>query len=122
MGIRLNFINRSNDANNSQIVIFQQDPASDSASPPAPWKVIRNCAPGDSHPFTLPETPAPTIWIGAVPQATEGKPPPPAILSSINTQISLLGVTSADLVMAGGGGPGFGPQQFTFSLTNVVTS
>ena len=121
MGIRLNFINRSNDANNSQIVIFQQDPASDTGTPAAPWKVIANCAPGDSHSFTFPKTLGPTIWIGAAPQAAEGRPPPPAIVSSINTQLSLLNVASADIVMTGGG-PGANSQPFTFSLANVVTA
>ncbi|GEM_PF-4291769 len=121
MGIRLNFINQSNDANNSQIVIFQQDPASDTGSPAVPWKVIPNCAPGDSHSFTFPKALGPTIWIGAAPQATEGRPPPPAIVSSINTQLSLLNVTSADIIMTGGG-PGRSPTPFQFNLANVVTA
>ena len=120
MGIRLNFINQSSDANNSQIVIFQQDPASDTDSPAAPWKVIPNCAPGDRHSFNFPKALGPTIWIGVAPQAAEGRPPT-AIVSSINTQLSLLNVASADIVMEGGG-PGANSQPFTFSLANVVTA
>ncbi|MGK4568066.1 hypothetical protein [Flavobacterium sp. 3HN19-14] len=40
--IKLNFINNSNDANNSQIVIFQKNYAEDNLNPVA-WKVIREC-------------------------------------------------------------------------------
>ena len=42
-----------------------------------------------------------------------------AILSDINTELSLLGIQSADIVMTGGGA---GPQAtpFEFTLENVV--
>jgi hypothetical protein len=36
MGVQLNFINQSNDANNSQIVIFQKNVASDFEE--LPWR------------------------------------------------------------------------------------
>jgi hypothetical protein len=49
--IQLNFINQSNDQNNSQVVIFQANEADPRATPIA-WKVIENCGPGWSHPFT----------------------------------------------------------------------
>ncbi len=49
--IKLNFINNSNDANNSQIVIFQQSVAEDFKPNPVAWKVIRECGPGMNHPF-----------------------------------------------------------------------
>lgn len=61
----------------------------------------------------------PVIWIGAIAQVEEGKAIDSAILSSINTEISLIGISKADIVMRGGGG---GPQAtaFTFSLENIV--
>jgi hypothetical protein len=41
-----------------------------------------------------------------------------AILSNINTEISLFGIASADIIMTGGGtGPDETP--FVFTLTNV---
>jgi hypothetical protein len=54
MDIALNFINNSNDANNSQIVIFQKNEAADALEQPVAWKVIENCGPLDNHPFVLP--------------------------------------------------------------------
>jgi hypothetical protein len=50
---KLNFINASNDQNNSQIVIFQKNAAG--PEPAVAWKVIRNCGPGSNHPFVYPE-------------------------------------------------------------------
>jgi hypothetical protein len=61
----------------------------------------------------------PTLWIGAVPEVQQGEPMVPAVVDEINTEISLLGLASADIVMTGGGaGPGAKPRQF--SLQNVV--
>jgi len=61
----------------------------------------------------------PTIWIGAASQIEQGKVINSAILSNINTEISLLGVASADIVITGGGcGPTATP--FTFTLCNVT--
>lgn len=203
MNIKLNFINNSNDRNNSRIVIFQKNVASDAADTTVAWKVIQNCGPGENHPFTFPLTaqasssdswgnytpqlsvspgqlltasqsgsgdvlsysgpstaatevqirnalpqgainaniyktgrllatrtslaPAqtaafqfePTLWIGPVAQIEEGQVMNPAIVSSIDTELSLLGVASADIVMSGGG---MGPdaQPFSFTLENVV--
>jgi hypothetical protein len=61
----------------------------------------------------------PTIYIGAVPEMQEGEIMNAAVLSEINTEISLLGITSADIIMTGGG---TGPQStpFTFSLENIT--
>ena len=42
-----------------------------------------------------------------------------AVVSNINTEISLLGIASADIVMTGGG-PGANSTPFAFSLQNVV--
>lgn len=61
----------------------------------------------------------PTIWIGVAAGLTEGQELDSSILSSINTEISLLGIDSADIVMTGGGiGPSATP--ISFSLENIV--
>jgi len=52
--ISLNFVNRSNDANNSDIVIFQQNVAEDFGELAIAWQVIKNCGRGDNHPFSFP--------------------------------------------------------------------
>ncbi len=203
MSIKLNFINRSNDMNNSQVVIFQKNIATDFDELSVAWKVIKNCGQGDNHPFAYPMgmevgcsdsygnfTPLmsaqngqlfhvhltgsgdtlnyagggtnskevqvrndllrgainaniykggrllatktsvapgqkavfqfkPTIWIGAASQIVEGEVMNSAIISDINTEISLLGIASADIVMTGGG-PGPNSQPFAFNLENVV--
>jgi hypothetical protein len=54
MDIKLNFINRSNDVNNSEIVIFQKNVASGFEEPSVAWLVIRYCGHGDNHPFIFP--------------------------------------------------------------------
>lgn len=205
MVIQLNFINHSNDANNSEVVIFQKNVATDYDELAVAWRVIRNCGQGDNHPFTYPmslevgasdsygnytpQLPAqngllfqmvqgqsgdqlvaagsgsspsevqvlnalvqgainaniyrdgkllaiktsiapqqkavfefkPTIWIGVASQIEEGQVMNSAIISNINTEISLLGIASADIVMTGGGsGPSATP--FVFTLQNVVMS
>ncbi len=203
MDIRLNFINDSNDQNNSEVVIFQKNAATEYDELAVAWTVIKNCGQGDNHPFVYPmamqvgasdsygnytplqdaqygqsfqmvRTPSgdqlvpngsgtsarevqvlnslsqgsvnagiykagklaaiktsispgqkavfelkPTIWIGVVSQVDEGEVMNAAILSSINTEISLLGIASADIVMTGGG-PGSSSTPFVFSLQNVV--
>ena len=203
MDIKLNFINQSNDTNNSQVVIFQKNVATDFDELAVAWRVIQNCGRGDHHPFTYPEAvqvaasdswgnytprldaqpgqlfhmtrtssgdelsyagaatsakeiqvgndlamgainaliyrdgkrcaqktniaPAqkavfefkPTIWIGVASQVEEGHVMSSAIISEINTEISLLGIASADIVMTGGGtGPNASP--FEFTLENVT--
>lgn len=203
MDIKINFINRTNDANNSEYVVFQKNVATAFDELSVAWKVIKNCGQGDYHPFTFPMTMAvgasdcdgnfmpeiraengnmysvvlnpsghqlvntgagastkevqlrndlqqgainancykdgkllatktgiapqqkavfefkPTIWIGAVSQVVEGKVMNSAIMSDINTEISLLGIASADIV-ATGGGPGCGSTPISFVLENVV--
>ena len=202
-GVKLNFINLSNDVNNSEIVIFAKNVAAGFDELPIAWTVIKYCGQGDNHPFTYPMTqtigasdswgnytprqdaprgqrfamvlnssgdqlvsqgPAtssreiqllnalpkgavnaliykddrlfaiktsivpqqmavfdfkPTIWIGVASQVEEGDVMNSAIISNINTEISLLGIVSADIVMTGGGtGPNATP--FVFTLENVV--
>lgn len=201
--IKLNFINLSNDVNNSEVVIFAKNAATSFDELAIAWTVIKNCGQGDNHPFTYPMTqtisasdswgnytaqqnaplgqrfamvlassgdqlvsqgPAtspqqiellnglsrgsvnaqiykdgrlfaiktdlapqqkavftfkPTIWIGVASQVEPGDVIDSAILSEINTEISLLGIVSTDIVMTGGGtGPNATP--FAFTLQNIV--
>ncbi|MFZ6721456.1 hypothetical protein [Undibacterium sp. Ji49W] len=51
MDIALNFVNRSDDLNNSEIVIFQKNVATNYNEMPVAWMVIKNCGRGDHHPF-----------------------------------------------------------------------
>lgn len=202
MDIQLNFINRSNDANGSSVVIFQKNVTTDMQEFAVAWTVIKNCGQGWNHPFTYPvgvtvgasdswgnhspqmpaqpgqlfqvhSTPSgdqlveageatspqevqilnalamgainanvyragrlaatrtglapqqkavfefqPRIWIGVVSQVEEGEVMNAAIVSSINTEISLMGIRSADIVMTGGGS-GPDAQPFMFQLANV---
>ncbi len=60
-----------------------------------------------------------SLYIGVVSQVQEGEVLNSAIVSTINTEISLLGVASADIVMTGGG-PGASATPFRFDLQNVV--
>lgn len=202
MDIQLNLINNSNDANNSQIVIFQKNVAANFSELAVAWRVVQNLGQGDNHPFTFPmamavsasdsygnytpKLPAqngqlfsmsltasgdqlvasgsgtsssevqvlnslpkgainasiykdgkilatktsvapqqkavfqfkPTIWIGVVSQIVQGQVMNSAIISSVNTELSLLGMASADIVMTGGG-PGQDSTAFQFTLENV---
>jgi hypothetical protein len=203
MDIQLNFINQSNDTNNSEVVVFQKNVSTDFDELAIAWQVIQNCGMGDNHPFAFPMTmevgasdgwgnytprlsaqngqlfamqltasgdqlvqagvstsPSevqvlnslpkgavnaniykagkllaaktsvapqqkavfqfkPTIWIGVASQIEEGQVMNSAIISNINTEISLLGIKSADIVMTGGG-PGANSTPFMFTLSNVV--
>lgn len=200
--IKLNFINKSNDTNNSSVVIFQKNIAESAPGETVAWTVIQNCGPMENHPFTVPMTmqvsagdsygnyspqldanpgdlfamvlttagdalkrvgeatspheiqlqndlsmgaisaniyrdgkllatktgivPSqkatfqfnPVIYIGVVSQIEEGDVMNSAILSDINTEISLLGIASADIVMTGGG-PGPTATPFEFNLENI---
>lgn len=61
----------------------------------------------------------PTIWVGAVSNIEEGEIMNSAILSDINTEISLLGISKANLIMTGGG-PGSSAKPFKFTLVPTV--
>ena len=52
--VKLNFINRSQDNNDSQILIFQKNTAEHFDEQSVAWMVIKNCKPGDNHPFNFP--------------------------------------------------------------------
>lgn len=200
--IRLQVINQSNDANDSEVLIFQKNVAPGFSELAVAWLVIQNLGQGDRHPFTystelavdandswgnytpqfpvapgqayqmvytssgdqlVPYTPGaavptdidvlnnlqkgaiganlyrtgkllatktgvapgqkatfvfkPTIFIGVASQVQEGQIVDSAVLSSINTEISLLGLKSADIIMTGGG-PGADSTPFQFTLSN----
>ncbi len=202
--IKLNFINRSYDVNNSSIVVFQKNIATDFDELAIAWTVIQNCGRGDNHPFTYPmqfdvcgsdsygnyspllaayygqafemvrdtsgdvlrlaDTPAaspdqveirnglqagsidgnvyrdgrllakksaiapgqkslfefkPRIFIGVVSEVEEGEVMNSAIIQQVNTEINLLGIESADIVMTGGGaGPNASPYRFDLAKIN----
>lgn len=61
----------------------------------------------------------PTLWIGVVSDVEQGKVIDSAIISDVNTELSLLGLLSADIVMKGGG-PGASSTPITFTLQNKV--
>jgi hypothetical protein len=205
MNISLNFINNSNDANNSQVVIFQKNVATNFDEVAVAWKVISFAGRGDSHRIEFPLTNSaavaeaggdagapvsapngtllaaqdagdgavltaagsassakeiqvlnqrargsidaqiykdgrllavktsvapqqkavfqfkPTIWIGVVSSVQEGELLDSAVLAQVNTELSLLGIASADIVISGGG-PGPNAASIKFSLQNIVMS
>ncbi|WP_035238421.1 hypothetical protein [Desulfobacter vibrioformis] len=203
--IKLNFINRSSDVNNSTVVVFQQNVAESFGEIAIAWKVIENCGRLDNHPFTYPlnfqiaasdsygnytprldavdgmayemvkdtsgdvltvaSVPAtssaevevrnnltqgainaniyrsgrllaaktnmapgqkavfqfhPRIYIGVVNQIVESDVMDSAVIKTINTELNLFGISSADIVMTGGG-PGPGSLPFEFHLENINT-
>jgi hypothetical protein len=79
-----------------------------------PVATLQGITPGQKAVFKL----KPTLYIGVVSQVEQGEALNSAILSDINTEISLLGIQSADIIMTGGG-PGKSSQPFTFTLANV---
>lgn len=60
-----------------------------------------------------------TIWVGVSFEVKEGEEIPLPVMSEIQTEINLLGIASADLVMTGGG-PGANSTPFRFNLEHVV--
>lgn len=203
--IKLNFIDRSNDSSNSDVVFYQKNVSMDFDALAVAWKVIRNCGQGCNHPFTYPMTmecsasdswgnympritcyngqmfhvsqapsgnelsykgpgtsskevqlqndlvrgainaciykdgrllalktavaPAqkavfqfkPSLWASVVSQVVEGDVMDSAVMSAVNTELSLLGVAGADIVLTGGG-PSKDATSFEFRLENVVMS
>ncbi len=61
----------------------------------------------------------PSVWIGAVSEVEEGQIMNSAIVKQVNTEIGLLGIASADIVMSGGGS-GSTATPYSFSLENIV--
>lgn len=70
-----------------------------------------NISPGEKAVFQF----LPTIWVGIVSGVEEGDVMNSAVLSAVNTEISLLGMASADLVLTGGNN-----TRFRFTLENVT--
>jgi len=54
MDIEITFINNSDDMNNSEVVIFQKNVATNFEENAIAWKVIKNCGRNWSHQFTYP--------------------------------------------------------------------
>ena len=61
----------------------------------------------------------PTLWIGVARQLAEGEVMSSAGIAAIDTELSLLGIASADIVMTGGG-RGANSTPFAFHLQNIV--
>lgn len=61
----------------------------------------------------------PVLWIGVASQVAQGVAISSAVMSNANTELSLLGIASADIVMSGGG-PGEGSTPYEFNLENIV--
>jgi hypothetical protein len=58
------------------------------------------------------------LHIGVADQVREGQPLNSAILNTVNTEVSLQNIASADIVMTGGG-PGRSSAPFQFTLQNI---
>ncbi len=71
-------------------------------------------APGQKAVFQF----VPTLWIGLMPQVIQGEIINAAILQSVNTQLALTGLASADIIMTGGG-TGTTAQPIKFTLANT---
>lgn len=69
-----------------------------------------NISPGEKAGFQF----KPTIWVGVVSGVEEGDVMNSAVMSDINTEISLLGIASADIVLTGGDN-----NPYRFGLENV---
>lgn len=201
--INLKFWNKSNDVNESKIVIFQRQVNPDYNEDAIAWKVIEYCGQGDYHPFqyhdnlqisasdsygnytpTFDASPSqlwqlvettsghmltfagqgtnksevqvlnglaqgainvncyrsgkllaqklnvvpgeealfeflPHIYIGVLSEVTEGQVMNSAVVTQVNTELSLLGLKSADIVMRGGGS-GKDAVPYTFDLEHQV--
>jgi hypothetical protein len=75
----------------------------------------KSIAPGQKAVFEF----KPTIWIGAVSEVVAGAVMDSAVIQDVNTELSLLGISSADIVMTGGG-PGRSSAPISFRLENIV--
>ncbi len=75
----------------------------------------QNIAPAQKAVFEF----KPNLFIGVVSQVEEGQVMNSAIISQVNTELSLLGMASADIIMTGGGS-GRDATPFEFNLENIV--
>ncbi len=53
-GVQITFVNQSNDMNNSSVVIFQKNVATNFDELAVAWRVIENCGRGWTHEFVYP--------------------------------------------------------------------
>jgi hypothetical protein len=53
--VKLNLIDHSNDQNNSEIVIFSKNVATNFEETAVAWVVVKNLGQGSHHPFVYPE-------------------------------------------------------------------
>jgi hypothetical protein len=60
----------------------------------------------------------PTLWIGVASQIEQSQAVNSAVIQNVNTEIILLGFTSADIVMTGGGSAP-NAEPFVFTLENM---
>lgn len=77
----------------------------------------RNVLPEQTAAFRL----RPTIWVAVASQSDPDSGSNSAILSTVATEFSLLGLASADIVMTGGG-IGANAEPLVFTLENIVTA
>ncbi|MES2056860.1 MAG: hypothetical protein V4564_13050 [Pseudomonadota bacterium] len=114
MDIALHFINRSNDAGNAHVVIFQHVASLD--EPAAALKVIRNPAADERHDFTASTDAGDTLWVGTARNVCGDDLVPPELAAGGAIALSLAGVIGAGIVMTGGSG-----EPLAFALTDIVT-
>lgn len=76
---------------------------------------LASLAPNGKASFVL----EPKLWIGTLSHMTPPGATIPITASQANTEISLFGIASADIVMTGGGS-GEDPQPFVFKLQNIT--
>lgn len=77
--------------------------------------ISSSIAPGQVAAFEF----QPTIWIGTASQVTQGNVMNAAVIEAATTELSLLGIACADIVMTGGGS-GATAKPLAFTLQNVV--
>jgi hypothetical protein len=63
----------------------------------------------------------PALWIGAAAPTHQGERLTSAVMNGVDTELSLLGVASANIVMTGGG-PGQQAKPFAFHLEELVAA
>lgn len=95
--VTLNFINQSNDENNSSIVIFQSTAGSGILAVPSPWTLHLNCPPGNEFSFTLPALDA------ALPYITVAIKNDTGLDETASQEFDLTGISNANIILSGGG-------------------
>jgi hypothetical protein len=108
MNMQLNFINQSNDTNNSQIVIFQSiDQLTEVDCPAGHQQRVDFLSDGTNTPIRIAVVAKPKV-----------RPRTEATLAGI-TVLGLQNIRSADIVMTGGG-TGAKAQPYKFMVANAL--